>query len=236
MKRFLILLLIFLSSNVAQAATPVPKCQTKVCVKVFTDPKTGQVIIQAYQNRPGSTPKPKPATPKPKPTRTWKPRPYVYRPYTPRSKSTNKPKPKVVTAVSLSDQLTQLIPTREIYYQPAGKVLAQVPVNFWTTTSANFMTSVIILQVPVSVNLNPTFQWEFGDGATLTTTDRGAAFPDGKVFHTYTRAGTYTASLTVSWAGTWMADTLSYPVLGGAIVQRMTNNIVVSPAPTKYTR
>ena len=240
MKKLVLIAIIALNpifvTTTSMAATPTAKCQTKVCVKVFTDPKTGQVIIQAYQNRPGSTPKPKPATPKPKPTRTWKPRPYVYRPYTPRPKSTAKPKPKVVTAISLSDQLTQLIPTKEIYYQPSGRVLTQVPVNFWTTTSANFATSVVILQVPVSVNLNPTFQWEFGDGATLTTTDRGAAFPNGKVFHTYTRAGTYTASLTVSWAGTWMADTLSYPVLGGAIVQRMSTNIVVAPAPTKYTR
>lgn len=233
MKKLLVLVLIFSLPNTALAATP---CQTKVCVKVFTDPKTGQVIIQAYQNRPGSTPKPKATAPKPKPTRTWKPRPYVYRPYTPRPKSTAKPKPKPVTAISLSDQLSQLIPMREIYYQPAGKVLAQVPVNFWTTTNPTFKTSVVILDVPVSVNLNPTFQWDFGDGATLTTSDRGAPYPNGTVSHTYTRTGTFTASLTVSWAGTWMADTLSYPVLGGAIVQQMKVEISVNPAPTKYTR
>ncbi|MCX6450372.1 MAG: PKD domain-containing protein [Actinobacteria bacterium] len=233
-KALVALLLLLLLPNSAYAVSKA-KCQTKVCVKVFTDPKTGQVIIQAYQNRPGATKKPKVlSTPLPKPTRTWKPRPYVYRPYTPRPKVSSKP--KVVSAISLSDQLTQLIPMREIYYQPAGKVLAQVPVNFWTTTNNVFTTAVVILGVGVSVNLTPTYTWDFGDGATLSTTNHGAPYPNGAVLHTYRKSGDITASLTVSWAGTWMADTLSYPVLGGAIVQRMSVIIPVAPAPTKYTR
>ena len=206
------------------------QCSEKICVKVFTDPKTGQIIIQANQNRAGATPKPVVhRTPNPHPTRTWSPRPYTPRPYTPR------PKPKAVTAISLSDQLTQLIPIREIYYQPAPKTLAQVPVNLWTTTNPTFNTSVVILGIPVSVFLTPTYMWDFGDGTTLSTVDRGAPYPNGQIFHTYKTNGTYTASLTVSWTGSWMADKLLYPVLGGAIVQKMQVSILVLPAPTKYT-
>jgi PKD domain len=206
------------------------QCSVKICIKVFTDPTTGKVVIQAHQNRAGSTPKPVVhRTPNPHPTRTWSPRPYTPRPYTPR------PKPKVVTAISLADQLTQLIPMREIYYQPASKTLAQVPVNFWTTTSPTFNTSVVILGVPVSVFLTPTFIWDFGDGTTLSTTELGAPYPNGKISHTYKTTGNFTASLTVSWTGSWLADKLLYPVIGGAIVQKMQVTIPVSPAPTKYT-
>ena len=237
-------LVILLTIALPTSANAAAQCVTKVCIKVFTDPKTGAVVIQAVQNAPGSS-----ATPRPKPTRTYKPRPYTPRPkpVVPRTpkpyvarkyvpKAVKSIKPKIVTAISLSDQLTQLIPMREIYYQPNPGALTQVPVNFWTTTNPVFNTSVMILGIPVSVFLKPTFEWDFGDGSKLTTSNRGGPYPNNSVAHTYTSAGNYSASLTVSWAGTWMADLLSYPVLGNAIVQHMVANIAVHDGPTKYLK
>ena len=142
--KVLIASLLLLSANPAIAA---PNCNTKVCVKVYTDPKTGKLIITA--NRNGSS-----TSLKPKPTRTWKPRPYTPRPYTPRPKPTaivtKKYPPKPVVKLSLSDQLAQLIPVKDIFHQPATNSLVQVPVNFWTTTPPTFKTSVVMLGLPIT--------------------------------------------------------------------------------------
>ena len=224
----IIALLLLLSVNPAVAA---PNCNTKVCVKVYTDPKTGKLIITA--NRNGSS-----TTPKPKPTRTWKPRPYTPRPYTPRPKPTTivtkKYTPKPVIKLSLSDQLAQLIPVKDIFHQPAASALVQVPVNFWTTTSPTFKTSVVMLGVPITVYLSPTYLWDFGDGTKLSTTSRGAAFPNQSITHIYRRAGSYSALLQITWGGTWQASGATSAVSGGAIVQNLYTQVNVVTAPSKY--
>ena len=225
----LIALLLIFSANLAVAA---PNCNTKVCVKVYTDPKTGKLIITA--NRNGSS-----TTPKPIPTRTWKPRPYTPKPkptvaVKPTVIVTKKYTPKPVVKLSLSDQLAQLIPIEDIFHQPALSALVQVPVNFWTTTPPTFKTSVVMLGVPITVYLSPTYLWDFGDGTKLSTTSRGAAFPNQSITHIYTRAGSYAASLQITWSGTWQASGATSAVSGGAIVQNLYSQVKVVTAPSKY--
>ena len=225
----LIALLLLLTINPAIAAQ---NCNTKVCVKVYTDPKTGKLIITA--NRNGSS-----TTPKPIPTRTWKPRPYTPKPkptvaVKPTVVVTKKYTPKPVVKLSLSDQLAQLIPVKDIFHQPATSALVQVPVNFWTTTPPTFKTSVVMLGVPITVYLNPTYLWDFGDGTKLSTTSRGAAFPNQSITHTYHQAGSYLASLQISWGGTWQASGATSAVSGGAIIQNLYNEVKVVSAPSKY--
>ena len=231
--KVLIAFLLLISVNPAVAA---PNCNTKVCVKVYTDPKTGKLIITANRNGSSATPKPIPI---PKPTRTWKPRPYTPRPYTPRPKSTTivtkKFTPKPVVKLSLSDQLAQLIPVKDIYHQPAANSLVQVPVNFWTTTPPTFKTSVVMLGVPITVYLSPTYLWDFGDGAKLSTISRGAAFPNQSITHVYKHAGSYSASLQITWGGTWRASGTTSAVSGGAIVQYLYTQVKVVTAPSKYS-
>jgi hypothetical protein len=229
--KVLIALLLLLSVNPAVAA---PNCNTKVCVKVYTDPKTGKLIITA--NRNGSS-----STPKPAPTRTWKPRPYTPKPTvtvkpTPKPTTivTKKYTPKPVVKLSLSDQLAQLIPMKDIYHQPTANALVQVPVNFWTTTPPTFKTSVVMLGVPITVYLSPTYLWDFGDGTRLSTASRGAAFPNQSITHTYSRAGSYMASLRITWGGSWKASGTTSAVTGGAIVQNLYTEVRVSSAPSKY--
>ena len=230
----IIALLLIFTANSAVAA---PNCTTKVCVKVYTDPKTGKLIITA--NRNGSS-----ASPKPAPTRTWKPRPYTPRPYTPRPKPilklTLKPrviivkKPKPVVRLSLSDQLAQLIPVKDIFHQPSTTGLVQVPVNFWTTTPPTFKTSVVMLGVPITVYLSPTYLWNFGDGTSFSTASRGGPYPDQSISHIYKRAGSYQASLTISWSGTWRAAGATSAVSGGAIIQTLYTQVPIASAPSKY--
>jgi hypothetical protein len=219
--------LLLLSVSPAVAA---PNCNTKVCVKVYTDPKTGKLIITANRNGSSTTSKPIAI---PKPTRTWKPRPYTPRPK-PTAIVTKKYTPKPVIKLSLSDQLAQLIPVKDIFHQPATSALVQVPVNFWTTTPPTFKTSVVMLGVPITVYLSPTYLWDFGDGTKLSTTSRGAAFPNQSITHTYTRAGSYAASLQITWGGTWQASGATSEVSGGAIVQNLYTQVKVVTAPSKY--
>ena len=225
----LIALLLIFSANSAVAA---PNCNTKVCVKVYTDPKTGKLIITAKRN--GSS-----TTPKPIPTRTWKPRPYTPKPKPPVAVKptvivTKKYTPKPVVKLSLSDQLAQLIPVKDIFHQPETSALVQVPVNFWTTTPPTFKTSVVMLGVPINVYLSPTYLWDFGDGTKLSTTSRGAVFPNQSITHTYHQAGNYLTTLQVTWGGTWLASGISSAVSGGAIVQNLYTQVNVVTAPSKY--
>ena len=227
----LIALILIFTANSAAAA---PNCTTKVCVKVYTDPKTGKLIITA--NRNGSS-----ATPKPAPTRTWIPRPYTPRPKPtvtsppkPRVIITKKYTPKPVVKLSLSDQLAQLIPVKDIFHQPATGALVQVPVNFWTTTPPTFKTSVVMLGVPITVYLSPTYLWDFGDGTKYSTTSRGGPYPDRSITHTYRNAGSYLASLTISWGGNWKASGVTSAVSGGAIIQTLFSQVQVASAPSKY--
>jgi len=228
MKRLLISTVLF-SGLFSTPALAADNCSIKVCVDVQTDPATGRIIISAKKNP--NAPKP---TPKPRSTRPYTPRPIPTRAYTPRPYKP-RPKPSPTQEVSLTDRLIALIPTTAIHMQPAHLALTQVPVNFWSDASIHFATNVVILGVPVSVSLNPTFTWNFGDGTpVLTTSLRGAPYPNLEITHTYKQAGHYTATQSISWAGTWAADLQSFPVLGGNIVQLNSLNVVVVPGPTKF--
>jgi hypothetical protein len=130
--------------------------------------------------------------------------------------------------------LAQLIPIKEIHHQPATSALVQVPVNFWTTTPPNFKTSVVMLGVPITVYLSPTYLWDFGDGTELTSTSRGAPFPNQSITHIYSRTGSYVASLQITWGGTWQASGATSAVSGGAIVQTLYTEVNVVSAPSKY--
>ena len=231
-------------------------CATGPCVQVYTDPVTHQLIIKANQNRPGSVLVPHPATPKPvapkpkpiarpKPVVKPKPKawipykatPVVHRTYKPRVKKTPSAIKKVVTtALSLSDQITRLLPGSKIMYQPANDALTGVPVYFWSDSNTVFQVATAILGIGVTVMMNPSFVWNFGDGTSLTTSSVGGPYPDATITHSYKSPGIYTVTLATSWAGSWAAQGAILPVLGGAIVQNTSATIQVSAAPTNFTR
>jgi len=235
-----------LCTHSAEAA----QCTNNVCIDVYTDPATGKVVISATKIIPGSTPAPAPvAKVKPKPVtqptvkRTPNPTPrpyvrhvpYVYHPPKPKpapKPANTQPSAQAVAAVNLADQISQLLPLRNIYVQPSHGAIASIPTYLWTDTNSLFNTTTQILGVAVGVTLNPTFIWNFGDGSSITLDQPGGPLPDKTVSHTYKRAGSYLVTLTVSWVGSWAAGSYTYPVLGGAIVQSYSTTISVSPAPT----
>jgi len=223
-------------------------CALGPCVHVYTDPTTHQLIISANQNRPGSTFVPHPTpTHRARPTTVVKPKPQTWVPYkavpivhrayrAPVKKKRATIAKAVTTTLSLSDQITRLLPGSKILYQPANDAITGVPVYLWSDTNAVFQVATMILGIAVSVEMNPSFLWEFGDGAKFTTNEAGGPYPDATITHTYKRAGTYTINLTISWAGSWAAQGAVLPVSGGAIVQNASATIQVSPCPTDFTR
>ena len=233
-------------------------CSTGPCVQVYTDPLTHQVIITANQNTPGSAPLSKPKSthtsqlhPKPTVSKPYKPRPrtstgvpYKSRPvpnptYRPITRKVRKKQPVishlVTAAISLSDQVSKLLPGSQLKYQPSNDPIAGIPVYFWSDSNPLFQIATAILGINVSVTLQPSFLWNFGDGTLLTTGSTGGAFPDSTITHLYKEPGNYPVTLTISWAGSWVAQGQILPVLGGAIVQTMTSHLLVSPGPTNYT-
>jgi len=238
MRIFLIVLSLTLSIlcplSRAEAASD---CTQKVCVEVYTDTATNQLVIKARKGSGPVVPKAStsPAPVKhvaPKPVVTRKPRAYVYRPYTPRPHRTSH---IVKAATSLADQLSQLIPTHNFYYQPSPSALVGIPVYFWSDTNPQFSTVVTLLGEAISVDLTPSFIFNFGDGSPDYQSDSpGAAFPTGNVTHTYHHPGDFLATLYVTWGGQWSVAGLINPVLGGAITQNYQQMIHVAAAPTKY--
>jgi hypothetical protein len=84
--------------------------------------------------------------------------------------------------------------------------------------------------------MNPSFVWTFGDGSSMNTSNAGGPYPNSTVTHIYKTSGIYTATVSISWAGTWAAQGAVLPVLGGAIVQNASASIEVNPGPTDFTR
>lgn len=224
-------------------------CALGPCLQVYTDPTTHQLIIRADQKRPGSALQPHPA-----PRNTYKPRsrptvkavpkrwipykaaPVVHRAYKPPAKKRSTVAKVVTSALSLSDQITRLLPGSTIMYQPSKDAVTGVPVYFWSDTNPVFKVATAILGVGVTVAMNPSFVWDFGDGTTFSTSKAGGPYPDSTITHIYRSAGTYSVNLAISWAGSWAAQGAVLPVLGGAIVQNATSTIQVSPGPTNFTR
>jgi hypothetical protein len=114
-------------------------------------------------------------------------------------------------------------PASELVVQPPhGRTLVNFDTNFYTTNTHPALQTVTLIGQPVTIEATPTrYTWHFGttDG-DLTTTDPGAAYPDLRVTHRYTRVGSVTPSVDTTYAGryrvgngSWQTipDTLTVP-------------------------
>jgi hypothetical protein len=118
-------------------------------------------------------------------------------------------------------------PASELVVQPPkGKTLVNFDTNFYTTNTHPTTQTVTLIGRSVTIEATPTqYTWHFGgsDGGTdgdLSTTDPGAAYPDLRVTHRYTRVGAVTPSVDTTYAGRYrvgngawqnIPDTLTVP-------------------------
>jgi hypothetical protein len=216
-------------------------CEIKACIEVYI--QDGRIVIEGRKGKgpssststiPAPTPKPrvskkpKPVVKKIAPTPTVKKRkiaPTIKRP--PKKKA---PRTTETSATSLADKLIESIPTSGIFYQPSFSPLIKTPVFFWSDVPKVVTKKVEILGEIVNVRLQPIFIWHYGDGVVYMTREVGAAFPDGKIQHTYSKPGHYLIELVTNWRGEFIIDGVTAPIPGNlTTVSVLPISVVAAP-------
>jgi hypothetical protein len=117
-------------------------------------------------------------------------------------------------------------PASELVVQPPkGRTLVNFDTNFYTTNDHPTTRTVTLIGQRVRIEATPTeYTWHFGDtldeSSDLGTTDPGAAYPDLRVTHRYTRVGHVRPSVDTTYSGRYrvgngrwqtIPDTLTVP-------------------------
>jgi hypothetical protein len=215
-------------------------CAEKACITVYTE--NNQIIIEAKKGN-TTTKKsiaqaPKKAAVKPSPKPTVRPlffppakpvvsKPRVKRSYKPRVKKSTK-------SVNLSDRLTKMVPTAGVAYQPEFEPLVKTDVYFWCDLPTIFQSRVDIIGEIVDVTLRPSFTWSFGDGSFFSTTENGAAYPNGTIRHSYSKPGKYVITLLTTWNGSFTHNAQVRAVTG-TVKKVSAAAITVVQGPTHFT-
>ncbi|WP_244524804.1 PKD domain-containing protein [Trujillonella endophytica] len=98
------------------------------------------------------------------------------------------------------------LPQLPTHQQPPGNALVGLPVILFTDGPTTQTHTLDIRGFTVDIRATAdAFTWHTGDGTALTGTDPGAPYPHHTVTHDYP-SGTYTASLTTTWSGTYSVD------------------------------
>ena len=217
-------------------------CAEKACITVYTE--NNQIIIEAKKGN--TTAKksiaqaPKKAAVKPSPKPTVRPLffpPVAAKPVVtkPKIKRTYKPRvKKSTTSVNLSDRLTKMVPTAGVAYQPEFEPLVKTDVYFWCDLPTIFQSRVDIIGEIVDVTLRPSFTGGFGDGSVMSTTENGAAYPNGTIRHSYSKPGSYVITLLTTWNGSFTHNAQVRAVTG-TVKKVAVAAITVVQGPTHFT-
>jgi PKD domain len=116
------------------------------------------------------------------------------------------------------DAFSQLLTTAHPTQQPGGGSLVNLPTLFATNTPQTQTFNETLLGVPVTLNVQASWTWDFGDGTTVVSTIPGGQYPDTSLSHIYLAARQYTIQLTTNWTGTFsMAGGVAAAIPGGPI-------------------
>lgn len=147
------------------------------------------------------------------------------------------PPPEITPAMILEEIRGGLVPSLDVQSQPVD---GRTAVNFDTifyTEPVEFADTIPFFDgaLLVEVRGEPLgYRWVFGDGATDTSSDPGAPYPNQTVTHQYLRKGTFDARVDVTYGNfeyspdggaTW------YPLAGAAIAEGTPSTITVSELP-----
>ena len=116
---------------------------------------------------------------------------------------------------AVQDGFVRGVPPLEPKSQPTVGILAQIPVVFDSGQPGGVREwEVNLLGRTVSLTARPGWDWTFGDGADLQTSDPGGRYPHAGVAHAYRREGDYLVTCTTTWTGTFLVDGLGpFPVV-----------------------
>ncbi|WP_141013781.1 PKD domain-containing protein [Nocardioides sambongensis] len=94
-------------------------------------------------------------------------------------------------------------PASTLVIQPTnGRTLVNFDTNFYTTDTEPITQTVRLLGRPITIEATPVqYHWHFDDGASLTTEEPGAAYPELTITHRYLTTGRYRPSLDTTYGG-----------------------------------
>jgi hypothetical protein len=117
-----------------------------------------------------------------------------------------------------ADAFSRLLTTASPTFQPAPRALVNLPTLFATNVPASQTFSETLLGQRVTITVNASWRWDFGDGETLTTSNAGGAYPNTSLSHDYVQPGSYTVRVTTDWTGTYSVNGgPSLPIPGGVV-------------------
>lgn len=113
---------------------------------------------------------------------------------------TEPPAPADAIHDSVLEHTRRMVPALSPASLPAGTTLTNLPTSFRSGQPPFLQTApALVAGTEVTVSARPTWTWDFGHGAALTTADPGARSSRGSVRHTYPRRGLYRVRVTCVW-------------------------------------
>jgi hypothetical protein len=229
------------------------ECANQNCITVTADDESDEIVVSFRREGKGSEVAAKRESPRTSgsfsaisdPDRTWIPyHPDLYAAWreaarkaaATRVRSASTPRdanPTRVVRASLTDRVSQLIPFGALKTQPDQAAVIGRPVHFWTPTPTSFDVTLRVAGIPVRIELTPSFEWGYGDGAPemrRTTTLPGSPYPAKVNTFTYNNSGIKELSLTTTWSGEFTIAGVRSPI-NGKITQRSTKLLDVRRAP-----
>lgn len=106
---------------------------------------------------------------------------------------------------SVEHSVPELRPTAE----PDTGAVVQLPLLWASHQSSDPLERNDLLEsLPTRLVAAPSWQWDFGDGSVLQTSEGGCAYPCMDVAHTFRQAGDYQVSVRTTWQARFWVDGL----------------------------
>jgi hypothetical protein len=120
------------------------------------------------------------------------------------------------------------LPVVAIVAAPPQGALVQLPVVFDSGQPGGQWTGRYnLLGAEVDLRATPTWEWRFGDGATIQTDLPGGRYPDLSVAHAYRRAGRYLVRVQTRWTAQFDVDGLGPFAIAEPVTQEASRAVDV---------
>ncbi|MEV6411287.1 hypothetical protein [Kribbella sp. NPDC051718] len=145
------------------------------------------------------------------------------------------PRPEDVTWDQvLREAKAVVFPRLKVKVQPTGRTLVNQDTIVYTDKYKVYSQTVTVLGFPVEVQAAPSsYTWNFGDGATLTTSTPGNPYPSKDITHKYMKKAGVNLTVTVGYEARYnVADTGwryigTVPITGPATALRVREAVPV---------
>jgi hypothetical protein len=122
----------------------------------------------------------------------------------------------------VQDAFAREVPPGSIRFQPEVGVLPHLPVIFDSGQPDRLTVSEHEVNgLRVRLMARATWEWQFGDGATLSTGRSGSRYPDLAVSHTYRGSGAQVVRLRTTWRAEYTVDGLGPIQVVEPVVQQV---------------